>query len=46
MNNENDEARMANAKGMTKPEFRCAPVSFVICHSVIVSSFAIRASSL
>jgi hypothetical protein len=46
MNSENDEARMTNAEGMTKPEFRGAAVSFDIRDSIIISSFVIRASSL
>jgi len=46
MNSENDEARMTNAEGMTGPEFRGAAVSFFIRHSIIISSFVIRASSL
>jgi hypothetical protein len=46
MNSENDEARMTNAEGMTKPEFGGATVTFVIRHSIISSSFVIRASSL
>jgi hypothetical protein len=46
MNSEDDEARMTDAEGMPKPEFRGATVSFVTRHSIISSSFVIRASSL
>ena len=46
MNSENDEAGMANAEGMTRPELRGAAVSFAIRHSIIISSFVIRASDL
>jgi len=42
----NDEARMTNDEGMTKPEGGGAIVPFVIRHSLIVSSFVIRFSSL
>jgi len=46
MNEQNDEARMTNAEGMTKPEIRLQRRQFVIGHLVIVSSFVIRASTL
>jgi len=46
MNDENDEARMTNVKGMTKPEFHGEAVSFVIRHLFLVLSSVIRASSL
>jgi len=42
----NDECRMTNDEGMTKPEFDGAIVPFVIRHALIVSSFVIRHSSL
>jgi len=45
-NRQNDEFRMTNDEGMTKPEFRGAIVPFGIRHSLIVSSFVIRASEL
>jgi hypothetical protein len=44
MNNENDEARMANVEGMTKPEFRGDAGQFVILHLPVHSSFVIRPS--
>ena len=47
MNSGNDEARMTNVEGMTKPEFRRVVVSFRLSrHSIIISSFVIRALSL
>jgi len=46
MSNENDEARMTNVEGMTKPEIHGRAAHFVIRHSFIVSSFVIRASLL
>ena len=42
----NDEARMTNVVGMTRSDIRAAGDHFVIRHSVIVSSFVIRISSL